>query len=308
MRKNKVTFRHRVEYTAFIAFICMVKVSPLFLVHFIKKMLGFLGRRISKRHRGIVGKNLDLAFPDYTEDEKAKLKDAIYEHFSSIFVDIVCLYVKKNPGKILKEVEVNNIDVFKKTLEKNQGVILFSAHFGNWELIPFILHRQLNIKPISIAREMNNPLVERKVKQFREYMGSTIIYKKNALRTMLKKLEQNRVVYLLIDQNAIRREAVFVDFFGQTASAVPSVSQLHLKKNKPVIPLFLHYEKDKIVLDFLEEILFKGSGELEKDIQQLTQQCTAVIEKNIRKHPEQWFWFHNRWKTKPPPGRRNHER
>jgi KDO2-lipid IV(A) lauroyltransferase len=151
---------------------------------------------------------------------------------------------------------------------------------------------------------MDNPLVERKVKRFREYMGSTIIHKKSAIRTMLKRLEQNQVVYLLIDQNTIRREGVFVDFFGQPASAVPSVSQLHLKKNKPVVPLFLHYEEEKIVLDFLEEIHFKGSGELEKDIQQLTQQCTAVIEENIRKHPEQWFWFHNRWKTKPPSGRR----
>lgn len=300
MRKKKITFKHRVEYVLFIAFVWTVKVSPLFLVRFIKKMLGLLGRRMSKRHRGIVEKNLGLAFPDYTEEKKIKLKGAIYNHFSSIFVDIICLFVKKNPGKILKKIEVNNIDVFEKALEKKQGVILFSGHFGNWELIPFILSRQMNIKLISIAREMNNPLVERKVKQFRDYMGSTIIYKKNALRTMLKKLEQNQVVYLLIDQNTIQREAVFVDFFGQTASVVPSVSQLHLKKNKPVIPLFLHYEEEKVVLDFLEEIHFKGSGELEKDIQQLTQQCTAVIEENIRKHPEQWFWFHNRWKTKPP--------
>jgi lauroyl/myristoyl acyltransferase len=81
----------------------MVKVSPLFLVRFNKKMLGLLGRQMSKRHRGIVEKNLGIAFPDYTENEKSKLKDAIYNHFSSILVDIICLFVKKNPGKILKE-------------------------------------------------------------------------------------------------------------------------------------------------------------------------------------------------------------
>jgi KDO2-lipid IV(A) lauroyltransferase len=67
----------------------------------------------------------------------------------------------------------------------------------------------------------------------------------------------------------------------------------------PVIPLFVHYEKDKIVLDLLEEIHFTGTGNLGNDIIQLTQECTTIIEENIKKYPEQWFWFHDRWKTRP---------
>lgn len=299
MPKKKITFKHRLEYFAFAAFILLVKVSPLFMVKFNKRMLDWLGRRLSKKHVGIVGKNLKLAFPGQSDEEHTKLKDAVYHHFSSIFVEIVYMFVKKNPGKLLKEIEVNNIDVLEKALKKKKGVIVFSAHFGNWELIPFILSRHLDQPIGSIAREMDNPLVEAVVKRFREHMGSTIIYKKNSLRTMLKMLEDNKVIYLLIDQNTIEKEAVFVEFFGQNVGAVPSVSLMYLKKDKPVIPLFLHYEEDRIVLDLLEEIQFTGSGDHTQDLKALTQLCTTIIEENIRKYPEQWFWFHNRWKTRP---------
>ncbi|MCP5107824.1 MAG: lysophospholipid acyltransferase family protein [bacterium] len=299
MREKKITFKHRVEYTAFSAFILMVRLSPLFLARFNKKVLRFIGRRISKRHHGVVDKNLGIAFPENSPDENAKLKDAVYSHFASVFVEIIYMFVKTKPGKILKKIEVKNIEHLENALEKGKGVILFSAHFGNWELVPFILSRRFNTNIISIAREMDNPLVEKVVKRFREHMGSTVIYKKNSIRTILKLLEENRMVYLLIDQNTIEKEAVFVDFFGRRVSAVPSVSMLHLKKDKPVIPLFLHYEEEKIVLELLEEIHFHPGSDPKSDIKQLTQHCTTLIEENIRKYPEQWLWFHNRWKTRP---------
>ncbi len=299
MPKKKITFKHRIEYLAFAAFILLVKLSPLFLAKFNKRILDWLGRHLSKRHFGVVGKNLKIAFPGKTGEEHTKLKDAVYRHFASVFVEIIYMFVKKKPGKLLKEIEVNNIEILEKALEKKKGVIVFSAHFGNWELIPYILSRHLKRNIGSIAREMDNPLVEAVVKRFREHMGSTIIYKKNSIRTMLKMLEDNQVIYLLIDQNTIEKEAVFVEFFGQTVAAVPSVSLLHLKKNKPVVPLFLHYEKDKIVLDLLEEIQFTPGGDHTRDLEELTQLCTSIIEENIRKYPEQWFWFHNRWKTRP---------
>ena len=304
MQKKRITLRHRVEYMLFMTFVMVVKVSPLFLLNFNKRVVGFLARHIGKRHMGIVEKNLGIAFPRYTEEKKSKLIDDIYHHFSSIFVEIIYLFIKKTPEKILKKIELNNIETLERALEKKKGVILFTAHFGNWELIPFILKKKINTKILAVARESDNPLVEKLVKQSREQMGATIIYKKNSIRRMLKMLEKNCIVCVLIDQNTVEKEAVFVDFFGHKVSAVPSVSLLHLKKDKPVIPLFVHYEKDKIVLDLLEEIHFAGTGNLENDIQQLTQHCTTLIEENIKKHPEQWFWFHNRWKTRPPEKRR----
>lgn len=299
MQKKKITCKHRLEYSLFIVFVLVVKVSPLFLVKFNRKMLRFLFGKLSKRHPGIVKKNLKIAFPGASEEEISKRIEAIYRHFSAIFIEIVYIFVKKRPEKILKKIEIIHMEFLRRALEKKKGVVLFSAHFGNWELVPFILSRELKQKINSIARRMDNPLVEKKVRQFRDFMGSAVIDKKNAIRTILNRLKKNGIVYLLIDQNTIEREAVFVDFFGEKVSAVTSVSQLYLRRDVPVVPLFLHYEKDKIVLEFFEEISFTGTGTREEDIKQLTQRCTSMIEDKVKQYPEQWFWFHNRWKTRP---------
>ena len=302
MPKRKIKFKHRVEYILFLAFVLLIKISPLFLIKLNQKLIQYLLRKLGKRHSGIVVKNLKIAFPHYTAGEISALTRAISHHFSSVFIEIITIFVKKQPEKILKKVEILHPEVLERALDKKKGVILFSAHFGNWELIPLILSKQLNQKVNSVAREMNNPLVEKKVKQFRKYMGSELIDKRNSIRTILKRLEKNGVVYLLIDHNTIAREGVFVDFFGKPASTVTSVSQLHLKRAIPIIPIFIHYEEDKIVLELLEEIDATGtsSGNQKEDIFRLTRRCTSIIEEKIRQYPEQWFWFHNRWKTRPP--------
>ncbi|MFC2146318.1 lysophospholipid acyltransferase family protein [Acidobacteriota bacterium] len=302
MPKRKIKFKHRVEYILFAAIVLLIKISPLFLIKLNQKLVQYVLIKLSKRHSGIVAKNLKIAFPHYTAGEISTLTRAISRHFSSVFIEIITIFVKKQPEKILKKVEILHPEVLERALDKKKGVILFSAHFGNWELIPLILSKQLNQKINSVAREMNNPLVEKKVKQFRKYMGSQLIDKRNSIRTILKRLEKNGVVYLLIDHNTIAREGVFVDFFGKPASTVSSVSQLHLKRAIPIVPIFLHYEEDKIVLELLEEIDAAGTGigNQNEDILQLTRRCTSLIEEKIRQYPEQWFWFHNRWKTRPP--------
>jgi len=306
MQKKKVSFRHRVEYLFFTAFITVIRVSPLFLMRVNRSLALFLLKKLSKKHGRILNQNLLDAFPEQPPEETARLKQKIYYHFASIFLEIIYLFGGKNPGKFLKKIEILHPEYLEQAMQKNRGVILFSAHFGNWELVPYILSRHLNITVNSIAREMDNPLIERKVKQFREYMGSSVIYKTNSIRTILQRLQENKVVYLLIDQNVIAREAVFVDFFQRKTSAVPSVSRLHLKKNIPVIPLFLHYEKERIILEFYEELHTVPSGNMEADILTLTQTCTHIIEEKIREYPHQWFWFHDRWKTRPEECAANH--
>lgn len=299
MQKKKVTFKHRLEYLFFMAFVLVLKLSPWFLLKFNKRLLAFLGRRVDKRHYTTVKRNLEKAFPENTDEQNEAMRDAVYKHFSSIATEVIYMYVKKHPEKILKPIEVNNIEVIEKALAKNKGALLFSAHFGNWELIPRIVSQRLDLLIASVAREMDNPLVEDLVLRSRKKMGTSVIYNKSAIRTILDLLGQNRIVMLLIDQNTIEREAVFVKFFGHTVSAVPSIARIHLKKGTPLVPMFLHYEKDKIVLDFMDEISFAGSGDMDADTIALTQHCTTLIEDQIRKYPEQWLWFHDRWRTQP---------
>jgi KDO2-lipid IV(A) lauroyltransferase len=299
MQQKKVSFKLRLEYALFAGLIFLIKYSPPGILNLEKKALIFFLRKGSPRHARLITHNLALAFPDAASARLDDLKKSIYDHFGRIFIEIARTFARRNPQAILARTQVHHLDILERVLEKKRGLIVFSAHFGNWEWIPLILRDRLGRNVHSIARPMDNPLIEKKVRDFREAMGSRVIYKQGSLRTILKRLAANELVYLLIDQNTVPREGVFVDFFANKATAITTVSQLYLKKGIPVVPVFLHYEGEAIVLDVLPEIDYAPGGNAAAALTELTQQLTWLIEAQVRKFPEQWFWFHNRWKTRP---------
>jgi KDO2-lipid IV(A) lauroyltransferase len=299
MQQKKVSFKRRLEYALFAGMIALIKYSPPRILDLEKNALIFFLKKGSPRRARLIEHNLALAFPDITAPRLDGLKKNIYDHFGRIFIEIARTFARKNPQAILARTRVNHVDILERALEKKRGVIVFSAHFGNWEWIPLILRDRLGNDVFSIARPMDNPLIEKKVREFRETMGSRVIYKQGSLRTILKRLGANELIYLLIDQNTVTREGVFVDFFANKATAITTVSQLYLKKGIPVVPVFLHYEGEAIVLDVLPEIDYAAGDNAPSALTELTQQLTWLIEAQVRKFPEQWFWFHDRWKTRP---------
>lgn len=299
MPQKKASFKRHLEYALFSGLISLIKYSPLRVLSLEKKVLVFFLKKGSRRHSRLISQNLAMAFPATAPAALAGLKKNIYDHFGGIFMEIARTFARRDPQAILSRTRVNNLQVIVRALQKNRGLIIFSAHFGNWEWIPLILHTRLGKDIHSIARPMDNALIEKKVKEFREAMGSQVIYKRGSLRTILKRLSANEIVFLLIDQNTVPREGVFVDFFAKKATAITTVSQLYLKKNIPVVPVFLHYEGQEIILDVLPEIDYPAADQNPAALTELTQQLTWLIEAQIKKFPEQWFWFHDRWKTKP---------
>lgn len=299
MPQKKVSFKHYLEYALFVALLIIIKYSPAWIMPAEIKTLIFFLKKGSRKHSRLIAHNLASAFPTATPGFLAELKKNIYNHFGNVFVEIARTFARRNPLTILSRARIIHPEVLEQALQKKHGLIIFSAHFGNWEWIPLILHTHLDKDIHSIARPMDNPLIEKKVRKFREAMGSKIIYKHGSLRSILTHLASNEIIYLLIDQNTVSREGVFVDFFAQKASAITTVAQLYLKKNIPVVPVFLHYEGQEIILDCLPEINYSRRDNGNDDLLALTQQMTGLIETQVRKFPEQWFWFHDRWKTKP---------
>lgn len=299
MPQKKVSFKHYLEYALFAALLIIIKYSPAWIMPIEIKILIFFLKKGSRKHSRLIAHNLASAFPTATPGFLAELKKNIYNHFGNVFVEIARTFARRNPQTILARTRIIHPEVLEQALQKKHGLIIFSAHFGNWEWIPLILHTHLNKDIHSIARPMDNALIEKKVREFREVMGSKIIYKHGSLRSILTRLASNEIIYLLIDQNTVSREGVFVDFFAQKASAITTVAQLYLKKNIPLVPVFLHYEGQEIILDCLPEINYSRCDNDNDDLLALTQQMAGLIETQIRKFPEQWFWFHDRWKTKP---------
>ncbi len=296
----KHNVRYRVEYFGLKLFIFCIKYSPLFFRPFFRKIMLGVFSIAGKRYGRLVDSNVDIAFPDLSIAEKILLKKNIYNHFSSIFIDDLYLFGGKNPDKIIGNIQIEGMEHIRGVLKKGRGAILFSAHFGNWELIPFILSRELGHKIFSIGRKMDNPLTEEIVKRFRAYMGSELIYKEGSLRKIIRVTENNGLVYLLVDQNTITREGVKVKFFGREVVAVTTVPQLYLKKGIPIIPLFVTYDNSFVTLRIGKEIDYKSGDDFNTDLIMLTQNCMSRIEGMIRKYPAHWFWFHDRWKPRKP--------
>jgi KDO2-lipid IV(A) lauroyltransferase len=299
MPQKKVFFKQYLEYALFAALIRIIKYSPAWIMPVEKKVLIFLLRKGSRKHSRLIAHNLARAFPSATPLFIEDLNKNIYNHFGNVFVEIARTFARRNPQTILARSRILHPEVLERALQKKRGLIIFSAHFGNWEWVPLLLHTHFDKDIHSIARPMDNALIEKKVKEFREAMGSKIIYKQGSLRTILTRLASNEIIFLLIDQNTVPREGIFVDFFAQKASTITTVAQLYLKKNIPVVPVFLHYEGPEIILEVLPEINYSRRDNGNDDLLALTQQMTGLIETQIRKFPDQWFWFHDRWKTKP---------
>jgi KDO2-lipid IV(A) lauroyltransferase len=299
MQQKKGSFKVGLEHALFAGMISLVRISPPWALRLERKLLVFFLKKASPRHSRLVAANLAQAFPADDAGRRDDLKTRVYDHFGMVFMEILRTFARNDPRAILARTRVRHAEILERALEKRRGVIVFSAHFGNWEWIPLVLRDRLGKEIHSIARPMDNPRIEGKVREFREAMGSRVIYKQGSLRTILKRLAGNGVVYLLIDQNTVPREGVFVDFFGRPAATVTTVAQLYLKRKIPVVPVFLHYEGAEIVLDVLPEIDFTAAGEDPAAVTALTQKMTRLIEEQVRLYPEQWFWFHDRWKTRP---------
>ncbi len=299
MRKEKGSCKIRLEYALFSGMISLVKLAPARALRLQQRLLAFFMQKGSPRHSRLISHNLSQAFPAASPAWRADLKKRIYSHFGRMFVEIARVFARHETGSILEHARTANLEVLERALEKGRGVIIFSAHFGNWEWIPLILRQRLGREIHIVARPMDNPLIENRVREFRTAMGSQVIYKQGSLRTILKRLAANGIVVLLIDQNTVPREGVFVDFFARQAATITTVSQLYLKKNIPLVPAFLHYEAEAIVLEVLPEVDFTAGDARPDAVTGLTQELTRRIEEQVRRFPEQWFWFHDRWKTRP---------
>jgi len=178
-------------------------------------------------------------------------------------------------------------------------MMFVTGHVGNWEVLgcamEFLFHQPVH----SIAKHMENPFNDRLVTQLREDGGQKIIFTENSARAILRVLKSNQLLGILIDQN-VRDNNILVDFFGQKAATTRSAATLSLKTGAPVIMLFARRVEGgyKFKVSLSEPVQIEKTGDLEKDIFNLTQRCTSIIESRIREHPHEWLWIHRRWKLK----------
>ncbi len=183
----------------------------------------------------------------------------------------------------------------KAALAGGKGVLIFTGHFGYWELQG--LAHALVLPPISVlARPLDNPRLHELLERIRCATGNRVIYKQGALRRVLRALEQNEGVAILMDQHVQGTDAVIVDFFNRPAATAPALATIALRTGAPLIPAFALPLSGGRYRMIYEHPVEPPPATSEDPVRELTQRCTDVLEMYVRRHPDLWMWMHRRWR------------
>lgn len=288
--------REWAEYLAVVFFIKVAKILPNKFIYFLFDKISILFFKILKSRRNLAINNLKMAF---NIDEKKATKIAL-ESFRSIgktISDCLILINKKANLEDFFENPSKDIEKIKKAIQNSpNGVIFFTAHFGNWEILTQFVAK-IGFPKLVIAREGNNTLIENNITfPFRHTYGNKTAYKNEAMSKMVKKLKDGGNVGLLTD---LSENGISLPFFGRPAQTTKTIGLLYIKYNPKIIPIFNRRNENGkyeiIIEDFIEP---KLSGKKDEDVEIITKTCNDIYEKIISQSPQQWFWMHNRWKQK----------
>jgi KDO2-lipid IV(A) lauroyltransferase len=275
----------------------ILNIIPVFVRRIFVVAVARLFYYLLLEQRLITVHNLTRSFPEKTLSEILKIAKASYSSFALMmaeFTSILCL--KKN--NLHRWISIEGLDHYKEACREGKGVLLFSAHFGSWEIGSAAL--AIMTKPlVFIVRLLDSPFLEDLSTYVRGHCGNISLHKEKAMRQALRLLKNGETIKLLIDQNVAWYQGVFVDFFGRPACATTGLSLLALRTQAPVLPIFTtRMPNGKYLIEIGPKVETVNTGNRGKDILMNTQNYNGIIEAHIRKYPEQWFWLHQRWKTK----------
>jgi Kdo2-lipid IVA lauroyltransferase/acyltransferase len=274
-----------VEYFLARTAIAAVAVFPS-LANVIAKLLDLLVPRL----RRIAVKNLTMAGfanPD-------AIADGIFVSIGRL-LRIFARLPRLTPQNISSLIRYDGLENFQAALARGRGVLVATAHLGNWELSAFA-HAWMTAPMHIVVRPIDNRRIDALVERYRGLSGNHIIEKKDAARGILKALKAGDAVGILIDQNTTLDQGVFIEFFGMKACAGSAFAKLAHHSGAAVVPGFALWseEERRYILRFYPEISMTG------DVVEDTQRIHAQLESVIREYPDQWLWIHRRWKTRPP--------
>jgi len=286
--------RQRFEYAIAVALLGLLRALPLKISYRVGYAVARLLDRLLPKLRRVASRNLAMAMPELSLAETRSITDGVFRSVGRLLVALA-YFPAIEKSSVGDWISYQGLEHYQAAKQKERGVLIATAHLGNWELSAFA--HALMTEPMNImVRPLDNPLVDQIVETRRTMSGNRLIFKKDAARLVLKALKQNEPVGILIDQNTTPSEGVFIDFFGKLACAGVAFVKLAYHSQAPVIPGFALWDEptQRYILRFLPEVPLTGDPTAD------TQSVHAVLEQAIRQNPDQWMWIHRRWKTRPP--------
>ncbi|MBN2185486.1 MAG: lysophospholipid acyltransferase family protein [Candidatus Krumholzibacteriota bacterium] len=272
---------------------------PLKISVKLASVLGIIAFDLVRIRRKVSLENLQKAFGGlYSPKQRRQIARRSYMNFAKSMVEFASLKKpeKKRLVKLVRLTGRSNVD---EVIERGQGVVIVTGHFGSWEFLGAAAVAY-GFDVDFLVGEQANRSVDDLMNDLRRRAGIGIIPRGVAARGIFKSLKKKRLVALLSDQDA-RRHGIFVDFFGIPASTYPGAAQFAYRSGCPIIFCYIVRQDDEShETVFLPPIEVNQKADVDEEVMRLTEAHVRALEECVRKHPEQYFWAHKRWKTKPP--------
>ena len=243
-------------------------------------------------------RNLQFCYPEWSAKEIRELSRRIFMNFGITLVEMLqCTFMSHE--EVLKALRVEGEENFNKAFKSNRGIVIVSAHMGNWE-VGLHITNYYGKPMLGVAAKTRYGWADILLSRSRNRLGNTIIDKKGALPKITEGLRRGEVIGMLIDQSR-RKHGVEVTFFGRKATASPAAALLALRCNSLVLPAFCVRRSDgQLTIQVKTPFELTRTGDLRSDIQSNTQRMIDVVEEMVRTYPDQWFWLLKPWKVHYP--------
>lgn len=297
-RAHKHSRAHKTEYALARTLEKAVSAMPERVADSFGRYVGSLVYSMGVR-RDVVDDNLRLAFPEKDEAWIAAITRKAYEHLGREATAMVRLS-KLDSQAVIERTILTGWDGMEGALSEGRGLLLVTGHYGNWEIAAATIAAR-GIPIAAIVRRQGNRLVDERLQELRRKLGVETIYQSQAPSRVPRVLRANGVVGIVGDQDA-RRSGIFVPFFGRPASTHRGPALFALRLNAPVFScMALRLPGADVRYEIAgERVAVTRTGDLDQDVTALTTELAQRLERQVRAAPEQYFWFHKRWKTSPP--------
>ncbi|WP_148787244.1 lipid A biosynthesis lauroyl acyltransferase [Campylobacter concisus] len=274
----------------------LIFILPSSLQKMLAKFLAFAFMKLKKKRFHIVMTNLDLAFGETkTKEEKLEIAKKCYYNFAKYLGINFILNQNTTKQKILEQVVFKNEHFLLDAMKSGRPIIVTTAHFGQWEIFPLAVAAHFGPSSV-LGRKLDSSVMDKILRANRAQFDVELIDKDGGAKDILKALKARRIVGILVDQNTAPKDGIKVQFFGKDVLHTPAASVLAQKTNALIINAFI-YQKD----ENLNEICFEqpidiSTFDKEEAVQKATQMQCSACEEMVRARPEEYFWFHQRFK------------
>ena len=278
---------YKIQYLIFKIFRYILLLFPEKTRFKFAEKLGIIGYYLIKKRRLIALANLKLAFPDKTYEERKKIAKESYKIMAKAFISTLWFedYLKTN-------VELEDFDRVSSVKENGNGIVVALIHMGNMEAS---LKAGEKYKSVTVAKAQRNPYIDNFITEARRKLNVVLLKKsKQTSRDLLEQIEEKNVIALFSDH---RDKGATVNFFGEETVSPTGAINIALKHNLPIVIGYnVMHEDNTCTTYFTKELELVRTNSFKNDVKVNTQLMMNIIENIIKNHPNQWMWFHDRWK------------